>query len=93
MVQQPSAIRNYNTGTSGTSGTSTGTSGTYGSTGTSGMATTPTSLKCWHCEADSYELCGQTGYEEQCHANQVGLTQKLLIELLYETLTTKEDFR
>merc|ERR1711935_62288 len=31
---------------------------------------TATGLKCWHCEADSYELCSATGYEEQCHANE-----------------------
>ena len=28
-------------------------------------------IKCWHCEADSFDLCGETGYEESCHANEV----------------------
>ena len=35
---------------------------------------TATTLKCWHCEADSYDLCAATGYEEQCHANEVKFT-------------------
>lgn len=49
---------NYNTGANGAYTGQTG--GSYGAAG----------LKCWHCEADSYELCGQTGYEESCHANE-----------------------
>ena len=35
------------------------------------LQVTATGLKCWHCEADSYELCSATGYEEVCHSNEV----------------------
>ena len=30
-------------------------------------------IKCWHCEADSFDLCGQTGYEESCRPNEVNI--------------------
>ena len=71
-------VRNYggsSNGTGGTSGTygtgSTGGTSTGDGYGSTGMTEPAAALKCWHCEADSYELCGQTGYEEPCHANQV----------------------
>ena len=63
-------VRNYASNSGSSSGTSSSSGGGYGATG---MTAPAAALKCWHCEADSYELCGQTGYEEPCHSNQVFL--------------------
>lgn len=41
-------------------------SGTYGATGYEA-----TGLKCWHCDAMSFEDCEAKGQEKSCHANQV----------------------
>merc|ERR1712080_341880 len=40
-------------------------SGSYGSTGYEA-----TGLKCWHCDAMSFEECESKGQERTCHGNQ-----------------------
>merc|ERR1712050_124056 len=51
---------NYNTGTA--------TGGSYG--GTTDPAYPSTGLKCWHCDAMSFEECEKVGMEKTCHGNQ-----------------------
>jgi len=50
---------NYNTGGS--------TGGSYG--GTTGYPAA-TGLKCWHCDAMSFEECQEKGMEKTCHGNE-----------------------
>ncbi|CBY43105.1 unnamed protein product, partial [Oikopleura dioica] len=42
-------------------------SGNYGAYGNPAYAAP---LKCWTCDADSFELCGTSGREIQCQANE-----------------------
>ena len=57
--------RNYNSaGYTDTSGGSTGYTDT----------TVESTLKCWHCDAMSFEECQAKGEERPCHANEVSLT-------------------
>ena len=50
--------------------------GSYGSTGYEA-----TGLKCWHCDAMSFEECETKGQERSCHANQVVIIFKIDIFL------------